>query len=214
MIPYGYKLPKHEIDSQALINQVPSPPSSSVYYGKNEMLQQYQPFHGNRYLFPPAWGTGRIRYFGDARNSDLTANYQSTRPFHHNQMYQHIQQQSTIHQTNPITYSRNSVYQRHSGRFPVNMEDNSQLPWRFAYTYPQSKSLEVEKHFSVTNHFEPRSPFKTYNLHSSKSTPLQSKSSILSSSKRMKSFPNPTLRDQMNSKRSRTSSTWHVRPVV
>nr|CAH8871462.1 unnamed protein product [Trichobilharzia regenti] len=54
MISYGYKLPKHQLDSQSLINQIASSTSySSVYYGKNEMLQQYQPFQGNIYLVPP-----------------------------------------------------------------------------------------------------------------------------------------------------------------
>nr|CAH8868680.1 unnamed protein product [Trichobilharzia regenti] len=233
MIPYGYKLPKHEIDSQALINQVAtSTSSSSVYYGKNEMLQQYQPFHGNRYLFPPAWGTGRIRYFGDTRHSDMMGNYQSTRPFqHHKQAYQQQhhhqqqqQQQSAIRQTYPTVYPRNNFYPRHNERFSVNREENSQLPWRFAYTYPQQFKSSAMPMLNK-NRFAPRPPYITYNLHSPNSVVLKTR---LSSPPSLTPPPPPTTttttttpkvhtssllsQGSINSQKPRIGSTWHVRP--
>ncbi|KAK4467438.1 hypothetical protein MN116_009065, partial [Schistosoma mekongi] len=215
MIPYNYKLPKHEIDSQTLISQLPSPSSSSsssssssalssVYYGNNEMLQQYQPSHGNRYLFPPAWGTGRIRYFGDARSAEMTENYQSTRPFHYNPMY-HLKQSPVIQQTNPMTYSQNNVYQQHDGRRIANREDDSQLPWRFAYTYPQSKESLTTRQTTMNSEFKPNPSQTTY---------VAFKSNPLNESTQTTTQPIPSLISPntiTNTKRSSIGSTWHVR---
>ncbi|CAH8656414.1 unnamed protein product [Schistosoma rodhaini] len=223
MIPYDFKLPKHEIDSQVLVNQIPSHSSpsssssssssspSSVYYGKNEMLQQYQPFHGNRYLFPPAWGTGRIRYFGDMRSSEMTENYQSTRPFNYHPSYQHVKQSSPIQQTNPMIYSQNNIYQRRDGRLPVN-RDNSQLPWRFAYTYPQAKSPSTIRQTASNNLFRSNPSYSTYSSRLSKQTAIQSKSPI--EFLHTTTQPDSPLLSQntINSRKPRISSTWHVRP--
>ncbi|CAH8590540.1 unnamed protein product [Schistosoma turkestanicum] len=232
MIPYDFKLPKHEIDSQTMTNQLTSHSASSassssssassssssssssspssVFYGKNEMLQQYQPFHGNRYLFPPAWGTGRIRYFGDMRHAEMTDNYQSTRPFHYNPSYQHVKQSPTIQQTNPMTYSHNNLYQRPNGRLPVNREDNSQLPWRFAYTYHQSKSPPTTRQTTVNNLFRSNSAYSSHL--SSRPTAFKSKPAMEFEHATTQPVSPLLSRNTITSKEPRISSTWHVRP--
>ncbi|VDQ11577.1 unnamed protein product [Trichobilharzia regenti] len=105
MISYGYKLPKHQLDSQSLINQI----ASSTSYSS---------------------GTGRIPYFGDTHHSDMKGYNKTIRPFHHNeQAYKHIQrnqqQQSTKRQKTPTPYPRKKFYPRCEDRFHDKRENKS-----------------------------------------------------------------------------------------
>ncbi|KAA0194649.1 Metalloendopeptidase [Fasciolopsis buskii] len=138
MIPYGYQPPETSIESTN-----PSPaPRSTVYYGKNEMLQQYQPVYGNRYLFPPAWGTGRIRYFSDSRSNKPLGSFQPSRTFR--DLQQHTQ--AGWH-PNSMTYTLDDPYRQNSGTQYHPPQSTSQRPWRFTYAYaePEGKENKMAK---------------------------------------------------------------------
>ncbi|CAH8432090.1 unnamed protein product [Dicrocoelium dendriticum] len=132
MVPFGYSPPgMPKIDNGM--------PTATSTYSKNDMLQQYQPVYGNRYLFPPAWGTGRVKYFSDGR---FIRRYYSNR-----------QQASPVWTSSSVAYENSDGYVHHSsnGDSEVEAEHNAELrstsnarPWRFTYAYKAPKMNNVQ----------------------------------------------------------------------
>ncbi|TGZ60201.1 hypothetical protein CRM22_008660 [Opisthorchis felineus] len=144
MVPYGFSPPD---TANKFVSNTPLISSkSSVYYGKNEMLQQYPPVYGNQYLFPPAWGTGRIRYFSEDINPKLSQN-----------LRQHTQPQPW--HSNSITSTASQTYRQHNDKgqdrgyneVPANSQNNGL--WRFSYAYsePSTHTPPAEIRSQITN---------------------------------------------------------------
>lgn len=200
MIPFGYQLPTNEFKAKVKNTAAPN----SIYFGKNEMLQQYQPFHGNRYLFPPAWGTGRIRYFAETHSSDPIRNYQSTRPHIHHEPVIPVKSNWN---PNPITYTHNDLYRKKNRDINLNSIQTVHKPWRFSYTYPQqAKNAPINNRPSrFTSHV----PGVNTNEYSNSIGHIKSNSQIPSRTNNVQQvFP---LKKPTSTQVHRTS-TWHVQP--
>ncbi|KAF7262595.1 hypothetical protein EG68_00126 [Paragonimus skrjabini miyazakii] len=122
MIPYGYSLPDSDRASAKTVDSFTQTSKAAVYYGKNEMLQQYQPAYGSRYLFPPAWGTGRIRYFSDGRSASALRQSRKQGGW-----------SSSPTGTNDANFYRQNSNENSGYLRPV----HNSRPWRFSYAYAE-----------------------------------------------------------------------------
>ncbi|CAL8097727.1 unnamed protein product [Calicophoron daubneyi] len=162
MVPYGYNPPDLKVDSS-----IPAK-KSSTYYGKNEMLQQYQPVYGNRYLFPPAWGTGRIRYFSDSNRVSSPSSMSSARSIPSSPSLQFKpRDQQAWNPTGPAAYTHSDSYDLNNGRF-----GSSSRPWRFTYAFSEPKFEQLK-----ANDDHLSSPSSSPPQYSSASSPPPSSSS-------------------------------------
>ncbi|KAA3681817.1 uncharacterized protein DEA37_0009101, partial [Paragonimus westermani] len=184
MIPYGYNLPDSDRASAKTVDSFTQTSKAAVYYGKNEMLQQYQPAYGSRYLFPPAWGTGRIRYFSDGRSASV--------------LRQSRKQGSWS--SNPTGTANSNFYRENSNENSGYLRPvHNSRPWRFSYAYAESATngqtanLDSVRQAERSSHSTNRGPVESLRTYQS--------SHISSTANRDTS---PTS--------SKSGSAWYVRP--